>query len=88
VSGAGPARRVRIAFETDGASGRPDYPRCRDIEAGLVAKFGRPRDIRRFSEEASPRADRVWRAAMEELTLICFRSRGAWWAEAVQIVRR
>jgi hypothetical protein len=88
VSGTGPSRRVRVGFETQDSSGRPDYPRCRAIEAGLVARFGRPRDIRRFSEEASPRADRVWRSATEELTLVCFREAGAWWAEAVQIARR
>jgi hypothetical protein len=88
VSGTGSTRRVRIAFETRGASGRADYPRCAAIEAQLVGRFGRPQAVRRFMEEASPRADRLWRSQTEELTLICFAERGHLWAEAVQITPR
>lgn len=89
VSGTGSTRRVRIAFETRGASGQPEYPRCATIEAQLIGQFGRPQAVRRFMEEASPRADRIWRSRTEELTLVCFEAeRGRLWAEAVQITSR
>ena len=88
VSGNGPTRRVRIAFETRGPAGQAEYPRCATIEGQLVGRFGRPQEVRRFMEEASPRADRVWRSLTEELTLICFAERGHLWAEAVQITPR
>jgi quercetin dioxygenase-like cupin family protein len=89
ISGTGPGRRVRIAFETDGPQGAPEYPRCRAIEAALVAQFGAPTEIRRFSEEASARADRLWRSPSEELALLCFTdAQGRLWAEAVQITPR
>jgi hypothetical protein len=89
VSGSGLARRVRIAFELQDAAGRARYPRCEEIEARLVAPFGAPKEIRRFSEEAALRADRVWRSDTEELVLLCFRmSEGLLLAEAVQITRR
>jgi hypothetical protein len=89
ISGTGAGRRVRITFETDGPSGGPEYPRCKTIESKLIAQFGAPHDIRRFSEEASQRADRIWRSQSEELTLLCFKgARGTYWAEAVQIARR
>jgi hypothetical protein len=88
VSGSGPTRRVRITFETRGAGGQAEYPRCATIEAQLSGRFGRPHAVRRFMEEASPRADRLWRSATEELTLLCFAERGQLWAEAVQITPR
>jgi hypothetical protein len=88
VSGAGSTRRVRIAFETRGAAGQAEYPRCATIEAQLIGRFGRPQAVRRFMEEASPRADRLWRSQTEELTLICFAARRHLWAEAVQITPR
>jgi hypothetical protein len=89
ISGTGPNRRARISFELQGASGALDYPGCRAIEEKLVGDFGSPQVIRRFSEEASLRADRVWQSKHEELTLICFKgARGVYWAEAVQITPR
>lgn len=89
VSGAGPTRRVRIAFETHPAGKRVDYPSCAAVETTLVQRYGPPQDIHHFVEEASPRADRVWRSATEELTLICFKGPGRQFlAEAVQITPR
>jgi hypothetical protein len=88
VSGTGAGRRVRITFEMVGPKDRPLYPKCGEIEATLVKAYGPPQDIRRFSEEASPRADRIWRSAGEEMTLVCFREHRVLWAEAVQIIRR
>jgi hypothetical protein len=89
ISGTGPTRRVRVAFETEGPKGVPEYPRCGTIEARLIAEFGAPQEIRRFSEEASQRADRLWRSTSEELALLCFTgARGGLWAEAVQITPR
>ena len=88
VSGAGPNRRVRIIFEMVDPTGQPQYPRCSEIEAKLVSTYGVPQEIRRFSEEASPRADRVWQSGSEQLVLVCFRQGRVFWAEAVQITRR
>ena len=89
ISGSGSNRRVRVAFETLGAGGRHDYPQCAAIEAKLAAQFGRPQAIRRFHEESSPRADRIWRSQTEQLTLICFGGeRGRLSAEAVEITPR
>ena len=88
ISGSGPTRRVRIGFETHGTSGQLEYPRCATIESKVRTQFGRPQEIRSFMEEASPRADRIWRSQTEELTLLCFADRGHLWAEAVQITPR
>jgi hypothetical protein len=91
VSGTGPSRRVRITFGIQQPTGQPRYPHCREIEARLVSTFGPPKAVRRFSEEASLRADRIWQSKTEELTLLCFRvggAQGALQAEAVQITRR
>jgi hypothetical protein len=89
VSGAGPTRRVRIAFETRPDGRTADYPSCAAIEAKLVAEFGQPQEIRRFMEEASMRADRIWRHPGEELALVCFKGpKGKLLAEAVQITPR
>jgi hypothetical protein len=88
VSGTGSTRRVRIAFETQAGGGQAEYPRCETLEAKLIGQFGRPQTVRRFMEEASPRADRIWRSQTEELTLICFAERGRLWAEAVIITPR
>jgi hypothetical protein len=89
VSGTGRSRRVRIAFETRPDGQHADYPTCAAIEARLVTRFGRPQEIRRFYEEASARADRIWRSPTEELTLICFTgARRRVLAEAVQITPR
>jgi hypothetical protein len=41
ISGSGPARRVRIGFETRAASGRNEYPDCKTVEAKLIAQYGR-----------------------------------------------
>jgi hypothetical protein len=89
VSGSGPARRVRVSFEMRRDGRSPKFPTCAEVQAKLERQFGRPHNIRRFSEEASRRADRVWRSRSEELTLICFAgSRARWLAEAVQINAR
>ena len=90
VSGAGKNRRVRIAFETRTPSGRLDYPTCAAVEAKVTAQFGRPQEIRRFEEEASPRADRIWRSPTEEMVLLCFTPPHGrrLLAEAVQITPR
>jgi hypothetical protein len=85
ISGTGSTRRVRIAFEIQAPSGQPEYPKCATVQARLAEQYGRPQAIRRFMEEASPRADRIWRSRTEELILICFAERGHLWAEAVQI---
>jgi hypothetical protein len=89
VSGTGHNRRVRVIFELQDATGQPQYPRCRDIETQITSAFGPPQEIRRFAEEASPRADRTWRSGTEQLALLCFRGVGGrFWAEAVQITSR
>jgi hypothetical protein len=89
VSGTGRGRRVRIGFETRPDGQHPDYPTCAAIEAKLVPRFGRPQAIRRFYEEATARADRVWRSPTEELTLLCFKgARHRLLAEAVLITPR
>ena len=89
ISGTGPSRLVRIGFETRPDGQHPEYPTCTDVEAKLVHLYGKPR-IRRFTEEASRRADRLWRSRTEELTLICFdfRGEGRFFAEAVLITPR
>ena len=88
ISGQAATRRVRIGFETQYDT-RLDYPRCRVIEAKLVAQFGPPQEIRRFDEEASARADRIWTSPREQLTLICFQGAdGRLAAEAVLITPR
>ncbi len=89
ISGSGRSRRVRIGFETRKGD-RPDYPACAEVEAKLVARYGKPQTIHRFMEEASPRADRIWQSSAEELTLICFTHPGkrAVLAEAVMITNR
>ena len=88
ISGTGTARRVRIMFERTSSAGSPVYPRCTEVETRLGRDFGSPQEVRRFTEEASPRADRVSRSSTEEMTLICFRNRGVFRAEAVQITPR
>ena len=89
ISGSGPTRRVRITFETRSSGQRPDYPACAEVQAKLARLYGPPRQIRRFSEEASRRADRVWRSRAEELVLICFEgAQRKFYAEAVQITPR
>ena len=89
ISGTGAGRRVRISFEEQKQGGRPGYPACATVESAIERRYGPPDTVRRFSEEASERADRVWRRATEELTLACFRNpAGRLWAEAVIIVRR
>ena len=84
VSGTGATRRVRIGFELESPKG-PVYPTCAAIEQRITKTYGKPDDIRRFSEEATPRADRVWKSAAETMTLLCFQQRGQWLAEAVMI---
>jgi hypothetical protein len=88
VSGSGATRRVRVSFETQGTGSEPEYPRCATIESKVSTQFGRPQEIRRFMEEASPRADRIWRSETEELALLCFSHHGHLWAEAVHITPR
>jgi hypothetical protein len=89
ISGTGATRRVRITFETRDARQQPQYPACTEVEATLARSFGPPTQIRRFREESSWRADRIWSSQTEELTLLCFRdtSAGRYLAEAVQITR-
>jgi hypothetical protein len=88
ISGAGPTRRVRIAFEIRTAKGL-EYPTCAEMEARIVRSYGRPQQIRRFDEEASKRADRIWQSKIEELALLCFARPGArLLSEAVQIAPR
>ena len=80
---------MRVAFET-----RPDrqhaaYPMCAAIEAQLVRQYGHPHFVRRFLEEASSRADQIWRSGTEERTLVCFKGPGrAFLAEAALITTR
>jgi len=84
LSGAGPSRRLRVTFELE-RGGRKDNPACADVQRMLDAQFGVP-TIRTFREEAVERADRQWRSATEEMTLVCFAGpRRAWLAEAVVI---
>ena len=88
ISGAGPTRRVRITFEMKTAKGR-EYPSCAEMEARIVRSNGPPKQIRRFDEEASRRADRIWQSKTEELALHCFgRPGGRLLAEAVQVAPR
>jgi hypothetical protein len=88
ISGNGPTRRVRIAFEIRRAKGL-DYPACAEVEAKIVRAYGAPQQIRTFDEEASRRADRIWQSKTEQLDLLCFRMPGGrLLAEAVQIVPR
>jgi hypothetical protein len=90
LSGAGPTRRLRIAFESRGSNGRPVYPVCGDVQRGIEKSYGKPM-VREFSEEASRRSDRIWRSAGEQMTLICFANPGRatpLFAEAVVIVPR
>lgn len=89
ISGAGATRRMRVSFESRRERHLPQHPACARVQAKLEHQFGRPSGLRRFAEEASRRADRVWRSRTEVLTLICFAGpRGQWLAEAVQINRR
>ena len=65
------------------------YPPCAEVEGKIVSRFGAPEVVRKFSEEANERADRVWQREDEELILVCFRgAQGTLLAEAVVIVAR
>ena len=79
VPGVESGRRLRVTFErpagvpsTDG-SGR--YPTCASVQRRIERTNGSPASIVEFAEEASWRADRVWRRGLEELRLICFGER-------------
>ena len=91
LSGNGPSRRLRIAFEAQLANGTNSYPRCAEIQRDLERRYGPPQSVRRFNEEASPRSDRIWKNAREQMTLVCFepaRGNTSLRAEAIVIVRR
>lgn len=93
LSGTGPTRRLRISFEARGGGDRAVYPACADIHGELETRYGAPAEVRNVVEEASPRSDRIWRIANEEMTLVCFREppRRAitgLFAEAIVIVPR
>ena len=91
LSGAGATRRLRISFESARGNREPMYPACADVQRSLEVRYGRPQAVREFSEEASPRSDRIWTAVDEEMTLVCFQPPGRrvrFMAEALVIVRR
>ena len=85
-------RAVRVGFERSVAGDRrslPRFPKCKAVEGSLRAKYGAPDEVRRFSEEASQRAERVWKGERETLTLACFVGPGTeLLAEAVVIAER
>ncbi len=93
VPDGGPARRLRVTFERPDGVPSPDgsgrYPTCASVQRQIERAYGSPASILEFAEEASWRADRVWRRGLEELRLICFGQRNrpaSLEAEAVVIV--
>lgn len=73
--GRGKSRVVRIGFaRPSGGESRkqPRFPKCKVVEAAVRAKHGAPDEVRKFSEEATQRADRIWKSSGETLTLRCF----------------
>jgi hypothetical protein len=88
LPGAKKPRSVRVSFERPGGS-RPNYPRCKVLEARLRAGYGAPSEIRKVVAESPPRADRVWKGARETMTLVCFAGpNGELLAEAVVIAEK
>jgi uridine kinase len=79
VSGVEPGRRLRVTFERPDGVPSPDgsgrYPTCASVQGVIERANGSPASIVEFAEEASWRADRVWRRGLEELRLICFGER-------------
>ncbi|HEX5531111.1 MAG TPA: hypothetical protein VFZ82_16205 [Methylomirabilota bacterium] len=79
VSGVEPGRRLRITFERPDDVPSPDgsgrFPTCASVQGAIERANGSPASIVEFAEEASWRADRVWRRGLEELRLICFGER-------------
>lgn len=91
LSGAGRTRRLRLSFESSRPRGSPLYPLCGDVQRNLEKRYGPPQTVRDFNEEASPRSDRIWESATEQMTLVCFLSPGRrtpLFAEAVVIAAR
>ena len=89
----GPGRRLRVTFERPDGVPSPDgsgrYPTCASVQRQIERAYGSPASILEFAEEASWRADRLWRRGLEELRLICFGERNrpaSLEAEAVVIV--
>jgi len=84
--------RVRLSFERprDSASrGQPQFPKCKVIESDLRGRYGAPDEVRKLTEGAQPRADRIWKGDRETLTLVCFAGpSGELLAEAVVIAAR
>jgi hypothetical protein len=83
---------VRLSLERPrDATGRaqPVYPKCKVIESSLRARYGAPDEVRKFAEEASKHADRIWKGKQETLTLACFAGpNGELLAEAAVIAAR
>jgi uridine kinase len=79
LSGVEPGRRLRVTFERPDGVPSPDgsgrYPTCASVQRLIERANGSPASIVEFAEEASWRADRVWRRGLEELRLICFGER-------------
>lgn len=89
ISGSGPNRMVRVGFEFRLDKGRLDYPACRDVQRGLVLRYGPPTSSRQFMEEAVRDTEVLWQSDSEELRLRCFQhGRGRPLAEAVVISPR
>jgi len=80
---------VRLSFERPrdvAGRGQPQFPKCKLIESDLRGRYGAPDEVRKFAEAAQLRADRVWKGAVETLTLVCFAGpSGELFAEAVVI---
>jgi hypothetical protein len=55
----------------------------------LRGRYGAPAEVRKLTEGAQPRADRIWKGGRETLTLVCFAGpSGELLAEAVVIAAR
>ena len=68
---AGPDSRFRINFE----SPERKYPPCKDIEARITMRHGKPAQVREFREEQSQNRYLSWKLEGEVVELQCFRMR-------------